>query len=62
MNYHQTFPMQMTSLREAYLLATSARKKLSIEASRASQDLRIILGHANLLDTLAVALDRCLSE
>ena len=37
---------------EAYSLASKARAKLSFEASRADHNLRRMVGHANLLDSL----------
>ena len=37
---------------ETYMLAQAAQRKLSTEASRPNQDLRIIVGHANFIDSL----------
>lgn len=44
------------SITQAYYLAQSARGKLSTEASRADHDLRLLVGHANLLDSLMLEL------
>lgn len=44
------------SITQTYYLAHTARKKLTREASRADHDLRLLVGHANLLDTLMVDL------
>ncbi|KAJ5604892.1 hypothetical protein N7510_010046 [Penicillium lagena] len=44
------------SITETYYLAHTARKKLTREASRADHDLRLLVGHANLLDSLMVDL------
>ena len=44
------------SLTQTYYLAHSARGKLSKEASRADHDLRLLVGHANLLDSLMLDL------
>jgi len=41
---------------DVYSLAQMARRKLSDEASTARQDLRRIIGHANMLDHLAAEL------
>lgn len=46
-------PMSLTSV---YFLAHSARGKLSKEASRADHDLRLLVGHANMLDSLMIDL------
>ncbi|KAJ5171513.1 uncharacterized protein N7500_004296 [Penicillium coprophilum] len=40
------------SITQTYYLAHTARKKLTREASRADHDLRLLVGHANLLDSL----------
>jgi hypothetical protein len=40
------------SITQTYYLAHTARKKLTHEASRADHDLRLLVGHANLLDSL----------
>ena len=44
------------SLTQTYYLAHTARAKLSKEASRADHDLRLLVGHANLLDGLMLDL------
>jgi len=44
------------SITQAYYLAQTARGKLSNEASRADHDLRMLVGHANLLDSLMLEL------
>jgi len=44
------------SLSQTYFVAASARSKLGREASRADHDLRLLVGHANLLDSLMVEL------
>lgn len=44
------------SITQTYYLAHTARRKLTREASRADHDLRLLVGHANLLDTLMVDL------
>lgn len=44
------------SLTQTYYLAHTARGKLSVEAGRADHDLRLLVGHANLLDTLMLEL------
>ncbi|KAI9788485.1 MAG: hypothetical protein M1833_003003 [Piccolia ochrophora] len=43
---------QKMSLTQTYFLAHTARGKLSKEASRPDHDLRLLVGHANLLDSL----------
>lgn len=40
------------SITQTYYLAHTARKKLTHEASRADHNLRLLVGHANLLDSL----------
>lgn len=47
---------QKMSITQAYYLAQTARGKLSNEASRADHDLRMLVGHANLLDSLMLEL------
>jgi hypothetical protein len=47
---------QKMSITQTYFLAHSARGKLSKEASRADHDLRLLVGHANLLDSLMLDL------
>lgn len=44
------------SITQTYFLAHKARAKLSKEASRADHDLRLLVGHANLLDGLMLEL------
>ncbi|EAW06442.1 uncharacterized protein ACLA_081300 [Aspergillus clavatus NRRL 1] len=44
------------SITQTYYLAHTARKKLTREASRADHDLRLLVGHANLLDSLMMDL------
>jgi hypothetical protein len=44
------------SITQTYYLAHTARGKLSMEASRADHDLRLLVGHANLLDSLMLQL------
>lgn len=44
------------SITQTYYLAHKARAKLSREAAQADHDLRLLVGHANLLDTLMLEL------
>jgi len=44
------------SITQAYFLAHKARAKLSSEAARPDHDLRLLVGHANLLDSLMLDL------
>ena len=44
------------SITETYYLAHTARQKLTHEASRADHNLRLLVGHANLLDCLMLEL------
>lgn len=44
------------TLTQTYRLAHRARGKLSSEASRVDHDLRLLVGHANLLDSLMIEL------
>lgn len=44
------------SITQTYFLAHSARGKLSKEASRPDHDLRLLVGHANMLDSLMLDL------
>jgi len=44
------------SITQTYFLAHSARGKLSREAARSDHDLRLLVGHANLLDSLMIDL------
>lgn len=45
-------PQKKMSITQTYYLAHTARRKLTHEASRADHNLRVLVGHANLLDTL----------
>lgn len=47
---------QKMSITQTYFLAHSARGKLSREAARADHDLRLLVGHANMLDSLMIDL------
>jgi len=47
---------QKMSITQTYFLAHSARGKLSREAARPDHDLRLLVGHANMLDSLMVDL------
>ncbi|KAL5378010.1 hypothetical protein DPSP01_009453 [Paraphaeosphaeria sporulosa] len=47
---------QRMSLTQTYYIAASARSKLGKEACRADHDLRLLVGHANLLDSLMIEL------
>src|SRR5690349_175635 len=47
---------QKMSITQTYFLAHSARGKLSREAARADHDLRLLVGHANMLDQLMIDL------
>ncbi|KXT09259.1 hypothetical protein AC579_2130 [Pseudocercospora musae] len=47
---------QKMSLTQTYFVASTARTKLGREAGRADHDLRLLVGHANLLDSLMVEL------
>ncbi len=44
------------SITQTYFLAHKARAKLSTQAARPDHDLRLLVGHANLLDTLMLEL------
>ncbi|KAI9901854.1 hypothetical protein N3K66_003671 [Trichothecium roseum] len=44
------------SITQTYYLAHKARAKLSREAAQSDHDLRLLVGHANLLDTLMIEL------
>ena len=44
------------SITQTYFLAHTARGKLSTEAARGDHNLRLLVGHANLLDSLTVEL------
>lgn len=47
---------QKMSLSQTYYIASSARAKLGKEACRPDHNLRLLVGHANLLDSLMVEL------
>ncbi|KIX92119.1 uncharacterized protein Z520_12203 [Fonsecaea multimorphosa CBS 102226] len=47
---------QKMSITQTYFLAHSARGKLSREAARPDHDLRLLVGHANMLDSLMLDL------
>lgn len=47
---------QKMSLTQTYYIAASARSKLGKEACRADHNLRLLVGHANLLDSLMIEL------
>jgi len=47
---------QKMSLTQTYYIAASARSKLGKEAGRPDHDLRLLVGHANLLDALMIEL------
>ena len=47
---------QKMTLTQTYYLAHTARAKLSKEAARSDHDLRLLVGHANLLDGLMIDL------
>ncbi|KAK3933680.1 hypothetical protein QBC46DRAFT_230105, partial [Diplogelasinospora grovesii] len=44
------------SVTQTYSLAHKARAKLSSEAARSNHNLRLLVGHANLLDSLMLKL------
>ncbi|KAF4553704.1 Hypothetical protein D9617_6g094360 [Elsinoe fawcettii] len=44
------------SLTQTYRIASTARGKLGMEASRSDHNLRLLVGHANLLDSLMLEL------
>ncbi|KAA8902489.1 hypothetical protein FN846DRAFT_955578 [Sphaerosporella brunnea] len=50
------------SVTETFYLAHKARGKLSSEASRSDHNLRLLVGHANLLDTLMIHLAEAEAE
>ncbi|KAH8154197.1 uncharacterized protein LAJ45_01965 [Morchella importuna] len=52
---HRQNPQKM-SITQTFYLAHKARGKLSSEASRSDHNLRLLVGHANLLDTLMIHL------
>jgi len=47
---------QKMSLTQTYYVASTARSKLGAEARRADHNLRLLVGHANLLDSLMLEL------
>src|SRR6185295_8894158 len=47
---------QKMSLSQTYFIASSARSKLGKEACRPDHNLRLLVGHANLLDSLMLEL------
>ncbi|KAG6027732.1 hypothetical protein E4U41_000854 [Claviceps citrina] len=49
-------PRKNMSITQTYRLAHKARAKLSREAARPDHDLRLLVGHANLLDSLMLEL------
>ncbi|KAF5521105.1 hypothetical protein CGCA056_v007120 [Colletotrichum aenigma] len=53
---HITALKKKMSITQTYYLAHKARAKLSSEAARADHDLRLLVGHANLLDSLMLEL------
>ncbi|KAI4156368.1 MAG: hypothetical protein LQ340_000332 [Diploschistes diacapsis] len=53
---HSPIQKKKMSLTQTYYLAHAARAKLSREAARADHDLRLLVGHANLLDGLMIDL------
>jgi hypothetical protein len=54
--YSRPQKKQKMSITQTYFLAHSARGKLSKEASRPDHDLRLLVGHANMLDSLMLDL------
>lgn len=50
------FKRKTMSITQTYFLAHKARAKLSSEAARPDHDLRLLVGHANLLDSLMLDL------
>ncbi|KAM0301199.1 hypothetical protein HYE67_006979 [Fusarium culmorum] len=53
---HQSTLKKNMSVTQTYYLAHKARAKLSREAAQADHDLRLLVGHANLLDSLMLEL------
>ncbi|WYZ40720.1 hypothetical protein EsH8_IV_001061 [Colletotrichum jinshuiense] len=53
---HITAQKKKMSITQTYYLAHKARAKLSSEAARSDHDLRLLVGHANLLDSLMLEL------
>jgi hypothetical protein len=54
--YTRPAKKQKMSITQTYFLAHSARGKLSKEAARPDHDLRLLVGHANMLDSLMLDL------
>jgi hypothetical protein len=52
----QTASKKSMSITQTYYLAHKARAKLSREAAQSDHDLRLLVGHANLLDSLMLEL------
>ena len=50
------------TITQTYFLAHTARGKLSHEAARGDHDLRLLVGHANLLDSLTIELQEAERE
>jgi len=53
---------QKMSLTQTYYIASSARSKLGREACKPDHDLRLLVGHANLLDSLMFELQQAERE
>ena len=53
---------QRMSLTSTYMVASTARSKLGREAGRADHNLRLLVGHANLLDSLMLELQEAERE
>lgn len=53
---------QRMSLTSTYMVASTARSKLGREAGRADHNLRLLVGHANLLDSLMIELQEAERE
>jgi len=53
---------QKMSLTQTYYIASSARSKLGREACKPDHDLRLLVGHANLLDSLMLELQHAERE
>lgn len=53
---------QKMSLSQTYYVASSARSKLGREACKPDHDLRLLVGHANLLDSLMLELQEAERE
>ncbi|KAK4906280.1 hypothetical protein LTR66_017731 [Elasticomyces elasticus] len=54
--YSSSIKKQKMSLTQTYFLAHSARGKLSREAAKGDHNLRRLVGHANMLDSLMIDL------